>query len=255
MYQEQFSTHPKNASLSVGTAIDQVVSSIPLKAFRKQGLSEVRVISEKTLNDIVERTIEAELEKRIETISRERDELRGKSESLSQELEALKEGGDVAGGSERLEKKCKALEQELARLRTESDTRKIAFTGASAAKTSITSEKYEEKVKKIVEDILEGARGTIPVDLLENTKENLSKQLIEKFPHNTYPLRVVTKSETPSASYPQPTASTSGAAHPKPSTPVSRPGPIKSGSLFHKLVESNVQWRHKQKGSEEGQKD
>lgn len=254
MYQEQFSTHPQDSSLSVGTAIDQVVSSIPLKAFRKQGLSEVRVISEKTLNDIVEKTIEAELEKRIETISREKDELRGKSESLSQELEALKEG-DVAGGSEKLEKKCKALEQELARLRTESDTRKMAFTGASTAKTSITSEKYEEKVKKIVEDILEGARGTLPVDLLENTKENLSKQLIEKFPHNTYPLRVVTKSETPSASYPQPTASTSGAAHPKPSTPVSRPGPIKSGSLFHKLVESNVQWRHKQKGSEEGQKD
>lgn len=254
MYQEQFSTHPKDSSLSVETAIDQMVSSIPLKAFRKQGLSEVRVISEKTLNDIVEKTIEVELEKRIETISREKDELRGKSESLSQELEALKEG-DVAGGSEKLEKKCKALEQELTRLRTESDTRKIAFTGASTAKTSITSEKYEEKVKKIVEDILEGARGTIPVDLLENTKENLSKQLIEKFPHNTYPLRVVTKGETPSASYPQPAAATSGAAHPKPSTPVSRPGPIKSGSLFHKLVESNVQWRHKQKGSEEGQKD
>ncbi|MCB7128268.1 MAG: hypothetical protein J3T61_01865 [Candidatus Brocadiales bacterium] len=256
MYKEHFGSYPDESTSVVGSAIDQVVSSIPLKAFRKQGLSEVRVVSEKTLNEIVQKAVEDGLEKRSEALSKERDELRIKSENLSEQLEALKEGsGGPPGEKERLEKKCVALEDEMTRLRSEVDARKIAFQGGTRAQTSITSEKYEEKIKQVVEDILEGARGTIPIDLFENIKESLPTQLIEKFPHNTYPLRVVSKSETTPTSHPQPTVSASGAAQSQPKTPASRPGAIKSGSLFHKLVESNIKWRHKQKAEEEGQKE
>ncbi len=252
MYEEHSSFSLTGASQDVSTAIEQVASNIPLKAFRKQGLSEVRVISEKTLNELVEKAVNVEVQKRFEEVSGERDELRARSEDLSRQLEELKEGsGDVG----ELEQENKALKEEVARLRGKSGAGKSAMFTASAAsaQTSITAEKYEEKINEVVEDILEGARGTLPVELFENIKENLSTQLIEKFPHNTYPIQVVSRSEkAPSGGQGTATA-TAGAAHPKPSSPFSSGGPVKSGSLFHKLVENNVEWRHKQKAKQEEQ--
>ncbi|MEE9584656.1 MAG: hypothetical protein V3W51_04165 [Candidatus Brocadiales bacterium] len=243
MYQEHSNPSPKDVQLDVGTAIDQVASHIPLKAFRKQGLSEVRVISEKTLGELVEKAVDAELQKRFDDLSRERDELRTRSEALSRQLAAIEEGsGGLSGEKEELEKSKKALEEEVARLRSRLDAEKTTFTGATSAKTSVTKEKYEEKLKEVIENILEGARGTIPVDLFENVKKNLLDQLVEKFPHTTSPLRVISQSEAAFTSQPQPVTPTSGT------------GPIKPGSLFHKLVESNVQWRHKQKTQKEEQK-
>lgn len=243
MYQENLSSSPKDRTLDVGAAISQVASFIPLKVFRKQGLSEVMVISEKTLSELVEQTVNAEVQKRFEELSRERDELRARSESLSRELEELKEGaGGVSADRKELEKNCKALEEEVARLRRKLDAEKTVFKGAAGAQASITAEEYGQKVKQVVENILEGARGTMPVDLFDKLQESLSNRLIEKFPHTTYPLNVVSRSERATvAGRPQPAAPTPGAG------PAKGAGPVRTGSLFHKLVENNVKWRDKQK--------
>ncbi len=256
MYEEHSSFSLTGASQDVSAALEQVASHVPLKVFRKQGLSEVRVISEKTLNELVEKAVDAEAQKRFEEISGERDEHRARSEDLSRQLEELKEGsGDVEG----LEQENKALKEEVARLRGKSGAGKSATFTASAAgaRTSITAEKYEEKLNEVIDDILEGARGTLPVELFENIKENLSTQLIEKFPHNTYPIQVVSRSESAPSGGQDTASAAAGAAHPRPSSPFSSGGPMKSGSLFHKLVESNVEWRHKQKTKqkEQGEKE
>ena len=172
--------------------------------------------------------------------------------AIKKQLEELKEGsGDV----EELERDNKALKEEVARLCGRSGAGKSATFNASAAsaRTSLTAEKYEEKLNEVIDDILEGARGTLPVELFENIKENLSTQLIEKFPHNTYPIQVVSRSEKAPSGGQDTASAAAGAAHPRPSSPFSSGGPIKSGSLFHKLVESNVEWRHKQKAQQKGQ--
>ncbi|MFQ5862001.1 MAG: hypothetical protein ACE5IC_02665 [Candidatus Brocadiales bacterium] len=237
MYQEKFSPSPKDKSLDVGAAIDQVASHIPLKVFRKQGLSEVRAISEKTLNDLIEKAVEAELQKRFEAVSRERDELQMKSEALSRQLEELKEGSEsLSGEKEELERNYKSLEEQVARLRSKAE--RTISGRATSAQTSITKEQYEEKIKEVVENTLDGARGLIPIDLLEKVKENLLSQLIEKFPHTTHTLGITSRSEA------IPTST------PTPSKPATGLGPIKPGSLFHKLVENNIKWREKQKAQE-----
>ncbi len=256
MYEEHSSFSLKDASQDVSTAIEQVVSHIPLKAFRKQGLSEVRVISEKTLNELIEKAIEAETQKKFEEISGERDELRTRSEDLSRQLEELKECSGDAG---ELDRDNKALREEVARLRSKLESGKPATFTASAtsAQTSITAERYKEKLNEVVDNILEGAKGTLPIDLFESVKENLSSQLVEKFPHNTYPVQVVSRSGSAPSGQEKTSAAASGTTHPRPSSPFSSGGPIKSGSLFHKLVESNVEWRHKQKTKqkEQGEKE
>lgn len=246
MYPENYSPSPKSRTLDVAAAINQVASFIPLKVFRKQGLSEVMVVSEKTLGELVEQTVDTEVKKRFEDLSRERDELRMQSESLSRRLDELKEGsGDVSGEKKELEKNYKTLEEEVVRLRRKLDAEKMVFKGVAGAQTSVTPEEYEQKVKQVVENILEGARGTMPIDLFDKLQEGLSQQLIEKFPHTTYPLNVASPSAKTFASRPQPAASTSGAG------PAKVAGPVKIGSLFHKLVESNVKWREKQKAQEQ----
>ncbi len=252
MYEEHSSFSLKDASQDVSTAIEQVASHIPLKAFRKQGLSEVKVISEKTLNELIEKAIDAETQKKFEEISGERDELRTRSEDLSRRLEELKECSGDAG---ELDQDNKALREEVARLRSKLEAgRPATFTASAAsAQTSITAERYKEKLNEVVDNILEGAKGTLPIDLFESIKENLSSQLVEKFPHNTYPVQVVSRSESTPSGQEKTSAAVSGTARPKPSSPFSSSGPIKSGSLFHKLVESNVEWRHRQKTQPKGQ--
>ncbi len=253
MYEEHSSFSLKDASQDVSTAIEQVASHIPLKAFRKQGLSEVRVISEKTLNELIEKAIEAETQKKFEEISGERDELRTRSEDLSRQLKELKECSGDAG---ELDRDSKALREEVARLRSKLEVgRPATFTAsATSAQTSITAERYKEKLNEVVDNILEGAKGTLPIDLFESIKENLSSQLVEKFPHNTYPVQVVSRrSESAPSGQEKTSAATSSTALPRSSSPFSSGGPIKSGSLFHKLVESNVEWRHRQKTQRKGQ--
>lgn len=237
MYHEKSSPSTENKPLDVGVAIDQVASHIPLKLFRKQGLSEVKVISEKTLGELIQVAVETELKKRFEAISKERDELLMKSEALSRQLEELKESSEnLSGEKEELERNKKVLEEQMARLRTKPGA-------AKSVPTPITKEKYREKVKEVVENILDGARGMMPIDVLEQTKENLLNQLIEKFPHTTYPLSITSSSEAIPTSTP---------IQPKPSTVV---GPVKMGSLFHKLVENNIKWREKQNAQEKRQKE
>ncbi len=239
MYQEKSSPSPKDKPLDVGAAIDQVASHIPLKVFRKQGLSEVKVISERTLRDFIKKAVEEGLQKRFEALSRERDELLVKSEALSRQLEELKGSSEnLSGEKEELQRNNKALEEQLARLRSKLDTERTLPRGTRSAQTSITKESYEEKIKEVVESIMEEARGVMPLDLVEKTKENLLNQLIEKFPHTTYPLGIVSRGETIPAGTP---------TQPKPVTGI---GPVKAGSLFHKLVENNVKWRERQKAEE-----
>lgn len=246
MYQENPSSSPKNITLDVGAAISQVASFIPLKVFRKQGLSEVMVISERTLSELIEKTVDTEVQKRFEDLSRERDELRMRSEDLSRQLEEFKEGsGNVFSEREELEKNCRTLEEEITRLRSKLDAERVTFRGAASAQTSITKEEYEQKIRQVVENILEGAKGTMPVDLFDKLQENLSDQLIDKFPHTTSPLRVAIPSETTVTGRPRPAAATSGAG------PAKVAGPVKVGSLFHKLVESNIKWRDKQRPQEQ----
>lgn len=239
MYQEKLGPSPKDKSVNIGAAIDQVVSHIPLKLFRKQGLSEVRVISERTLNELIERAVEEELQKRAEAITKERDELRAKTETLSRQIEELTEGSkSLSGEKEKLQRNYKMLEEKVARLQNRLST---ASRGGPAAQTTITREKYEEKLREVVENILSKARGMIPADLLEKVKEGLTNELIDKFPHTTHPLAVGHQREAvPATPQPQPSAGT---------------GPVKIGSLFHKLVENNIKWRERQKAQEKQEKE
>lgn len=243
MHQEKLGPSPKDKPVNVGAAIDQVVSHIPLKVFRKQGLSEVRVISERALNELIGKAVEEELQKRAEAIARERDELRTKAEALSRQLEELTEGSkSLSGEKEELQRNYKALEEQVARLQSKLNTER-ASRGTAATQTTITKEKYEEKLKDVVESILSEARGMIPANLLEKVKESLTNQLIDKFPHTTYPLNIGRQSEAVSAAPPQ---------QPKPPAGV---GSVKVGSLFHKLVENNIKWRERQKAQEKQKKE
>ncbi|MFQ5957658.1 MAG: hypothetical protein ACE5KK_07790, partial [Candidatus Brocadiales bacterium] len=61
MYQDKSNPSLNDKPLDIGAVIGQVASHIPLKVFRKQGLSEVKVISEKTLGDLIQTAVEAEL--------------------------------------------------------------------------------------------------------------------------------------------------------------------------------------------------
>ncbi|HHT9140976.1 MAG TPA: hypothetical protein ACFYEA_09700 [Candidatus Tripitaka californicus] len=74
-------------------AIQQTSSFVPLKEFQKQGIKNLKVISQRGLEELINQAVEWELARRLDKERESRMVLEGEVSRLRGELEALKRAG------------------------------------------------------------------------------------------------------------------------------------------------------------------
>ena len=74
-------------------AIQQTSSFVPLKEFQKQGIKNLKVISQRGLEELINQAVEWELARRLDKEGESRMALEGEIARLRRELEAIKRAG------------------------------------------------------------------------------------------------------------------------------------------------------------------
>ena len=77
-------------------AIQQTSSLVPLKEFQKQGIKNLKVISQRGLEELITQAVEWELARRLDKERESRMALEGEVSRLRGELETLKKAGGKA---------------------------------------------------------------------------------------------------------------------------------------------------------------
>ncbi|HHT9118154.1 MAG TPA: hypothetical protein ACFYD1_05950 [Candidatus Hypogeohydataceae bacterium YC38] len=154
---EKFSSSADQPSLDVSQVINQVASYVSLKEFHKKGLKELKVLSVKDIVELIDKSVEGEVQKRFQSLTVERDAL---------------------------ERHCKELEAHIAGLRGELERYKEAPKEA-IPEAYLTKEKWEVRLKEAVSETLQGLKEILgekelPEEFSKRLEEDLLKALLER---------------------------------------------------------------------------
>lgn len=83
-------------------AIQQTSSFVPLKEFQKQGIKNLKVISQRGLEELINQAVEWELARRLDKERESRMALEGEVSRLRGELETLKRAGPEPEGQDQI---------------------------------------------------------------------------------------------------------------------------------------------------------